>query len=203
MARRILPKGRRFFTAEIDIFGASFRTWASRVRNVVEYRRAQSRWWNDVSLTVWLCHEQRARGIVALGSVQEAELVKAFERWPTTLGPVASEDVRAEVYRVLHPTRIALIPDGRRYQSICFSVGRASRADERTSRDRGYAVHFVRANLSRFRPLSHQDRPGAWQAARQPTPQRTSAMAVGSRRQRPAKKQPSWPLRDNAVLDLF
>jgi hypothetical protein len=123
IARRILPKGRRFFTAEIDIFDASFRTWASRVRNVVEYRRAQSRWWNDVSLTVWLCHEQRARGIVALGSVQEAELVKAFERWPTTLGPVASEDVRAEVYRVLHPTRIALIPDGRRYQSISFSVG--------------------------------------------------------------------------------
>jgi len=121
---RILPDARRFFIIEIDIGEANFRAWASRVRNVVEYRRAQLRWWNEVSLTVWLCRGQRARGIVALGPIQEAELVEAFERWPTTLRPVASEDVRAEVYRALHPGQIAILAGGRRYQSISFSVGR-------------------------------------------------------------------------------
>lgn len=79
-----------------------------------------------MSLSVWLCRDQRARGIVALGSIQEAALVEAFARWPTTLRPVASDDVRAEVYHVLHPDRIAVVAGGRRYQSISFSVGRRS-----------------------------------------------------------------------------
>ena len=124
IARRILPEARRFFTTEIDVCGASFRSWASRVRNVVEYRRAQSRWWNEVTLTAWLCRDQHVRGILALGSLQQTELVKSFARWPTNLVPVAPEDVRAEVYRVLHQTKIAIIPDGRRYQSISISIGR-------------------------------------------------------------------------------
>lgn len=123
IARRILPHGRRIFTVEIELGQTSFRSWASSARNVIEYRRSQSRWWNELTLTVWLCRDQRARGILALGSVQEAELCKSFERWPTTLGPVAPENVRAEVYRALHPARIAIVPSGRRYQSISFSVG--------------------------------------------------------------------------------
>lgn len=124
IVRRTLPYGRRFFTVEIELGKTSFRSWASSVRNVIEYRRSQSRWWADVILKVWLQRDYRARGIVALGPVQETELVQAFERWPTTLYLLAPEDVRDEVYRVLHPTRIAIIPDGRRYQSISFSVGR-------------------------------------------------------------------------------
>ena len=123
IARRILPDARRFFTAEIDIGDASLRSWASRARNVVEYRRWRSRWWNEVTLAVWLHQDHGARGIVALGSVQEEELVEAFERWPTTLKFIAADSVRAQVYRVLHPNRIAMVPEQRRYQSISFSIG--------------------------------------------------------------------------------
>lgn len=123
ITRRSLPEARRLVTAEIDICDQSFRSWASRVRNVVQYRRSQSIWFNELSLTSWLCRDNRARGIVVLGSVQQAELIEAFERWPMTLKPVASEDVRAAVYRILHPDRIAAIPDARRYQSIQFSIG--------------------------------------------------------------------------------
>ena len=123
MARGVLLQGSRFITIEIELRQANFRRWASSVRNVVEYRRSQSRWWNEVSITGWLCHEQHVRGIVALGSVQEAELIQAFERWPTTLTPLASEDVRAELYRILHPDRLATVPNRRRYQSISFSIG--------------------------------------------------------------------------------
>lgn len=123
ITRRILPEARKFFTAEIDICDASFRSWASRVRNVVEYQRAQLMWWNEVSLTVWLGHDNRARGILVLGCVQEAELVEAFKRWPTTLRPIAPDTLREEVYRVLHADRIAVVPNGRRYQSISLSIG--------------------------------------------------------------------------------
>jgi hypothetical protein len=123
IARRTLPDGRLFFKVEIELGKTSFRSWASSARNVIEYRRSQSRWWNDVILNVWLCRDQRVRGILALGSVRETEFLKSFERWPTTLGPVAPENVRAEVYRSLHPARIAIVPNGRRYQSISFSVG--------------------------------------------------------------------------------
>ena len=123
ISRRVIPAARRFFAAEMLVCDTDFRLWASRVRNVIEYQRAQSRWFNDVSLTTWLCRDDRARGIVVLGCVQEAELIKAFERWPTTLRPISSEDVRAEVYRILHPDRIVALPNARRYQSIQFSIG--------------------------------------------------------------------------------
>lgn len=123
VANRLLPEARRFFTVQVEIGDANFRSWASRIRNVIEYRRSQSRWWNEVNLAVWLQQDQRARGIVALRSILEAELVEAFERWPTTLKPIAPENVRAEVYRVLHPARIATVPEQRRYQSVSFCIG--------------------------------------------------------------------------------
>lgn len=137
IARSTIPHGRRFFTVEIALGQIGFRSWASSARNVIEYRRSQSRWWADVSLTIWLQQDQRARGIVALGSIQETEFLKSFERWPTTLGPVAPENVRAEVYRSLHPARIAIVPNGRRYQSISFSVGprRLNAASPATDRE--------------------------------------------------------------------
>lgn len=123
IARRIVSHARRFFNTEINIGDANFRTWASRVRNVIEYRRGQLKWWNEVNLNVWLCRDYRARGIVGLGSTQEAELIEAFERWPTTLKPTAPENVRAEIYRVLNPNRIAMVHEQRRYQSISFNIG--------------------------------------------------------------------------------
>lgn len=123
IARRILPDARRFFSIEIEIGDVSFRAWAAQVRNVFEYRRSESRWWNEVSLTVWHCRDQRARGVVALGPILEAELVEALDRWPTTLPPIAPEDVRTTIYHALRPDRIAIIPTGRRYQSISFYIG--------------------------------------------------------------------------------
>lgn len=72
---------------------------------------------------MWLCRDQRARGIVALGAVQEAELIEAFKRWPQTLRPIAPDTLREEVYRALHRDKIAVVPSGRRYQSISFSIG--------------------------------------------------------------------------------
>jgi hypothetical protein len=123
IARRIPPDARRFFAVEIEIADNGFRAWASSIRNVIEYRRSQSRWWNEVSLKLYLCRDQKARGIIALGSILESELVEAFQRWPTMLRPLAPELVREEVYRILHPARIAVVPNGRRYQSISFSIG--------------------------------------------------------------------------------
>jgi len=125
IARRAVSNGRRFYTIEIDLeLGReNFRRWASRVRNVVEYRRARARWWDEVSLTVWLCRDQRARGIVALGSIQEAEFIKGFERWPTKIRTIPPEDVRAEIYQLLHVDKLAAVPNARRYQSINFGIG--------------------------------------------------------------------------------
>lgn len=76
-----------------------------------------------MSLSGWLRRDDRVCGIVALGSVTESEFTEAFERWPTVLRAIEISNVRAEVYRVLHPSKIALVPNGRRYQSISFSVG--------------------------------------------------------------------------------
>lgn len=122
IARGILPNARRFFAIEIEMGDAGFRPWASRARNVIQYRRSDSRYWNQVSLTVWHCRDQRAWGIVAVGPILEAELVEAFARWPTTLRPIVPEDVRTTIYHALRPDLLLAVPHGRRYQSISFST---------------------------------------------------------------------------------
>jgi len=123
VARRILPNGRHFFAADIAFEDVSFRRWCTQARNVVEYRRTLSPRWRDVSVRVWLCRSQRVSGVVALAGVSEADFRDAFSRWPTTLRAIDQGEVRAEIYHAVHPDRIAIVPDGRRYQSISFRVG--------------------------------------------------------------------------------
>jgi hypothetical protein len=92
---------------------------------VVEYQRrhTHARWWCELAAFTWLWRNQRVAGIVALGSVTECEFTDAFSRWPTTLRLIDASAVREEVYRTLHPSKIAILPNARRYQTISFTVG--------------------------------------------------------------------------------
>jgi hypothetical protein len=86
---------------------ADFWLWRVQARNVVDYRRA-SRWWSELTLCVWLRHDNRLCGILSLGAVTPDEFLAAVRRrWPITLQTIDPEKVREEVYAVIRPGQIA------------------------------------------------------------------------------------------------
>jgi hypothetical protein len=66
----------------LDEFGQ----WRVSAWNIFTYRRQICRWWHGVSMRVWLSNDSSIRGVIALGSITEAELLTAFgSRWSVTL----------------------------------------------------------------------------------------------------------------------
>jgi hypothetical protein len=64
----------------------SFSSWRIEARNVFDYRRRTSRWWQRSVLHVWLSNDGGLHGIVALGELTPEEFLDAFgSRWLTTL----------------------------------------------------------------------------------------------------------------------
>lgn len=114
---------------------ADFWSWRIEVRNLTDYRRRDCRWWREFLMTVWLCHDGRLRGIASLGSLTPAEVLEVLNRrWPTTLWPVESNDLRQEIAAIVHPTMIATIQVRARYQSLKFSIWpKASRTNRQSA----------------------------------------------------------------------
>lgn len=123
-SRRILAAHpRRLFAITVAPTLAAwtnFRSLRIQVRNLVEYRRQQSRWWRDLGLWGWLGSDGLVRGIGSLGSVLEDEFLKSFgRRWPTTLRRIEVQDVRSETYFAMRPGIILDTgPHHSRYQRV-------------------------------------------------------------------------------------
>src|SRR4051812_43456248 len=65
---------------------ADFWSWRIEARNLIDYRRRSSRWWQRSGLHVWLGNDGGLRGIAALGELMPEEFMDAFNsHWQTTL----------------------------------------------------------------------------------------------------------------------
>jgi hypothetical protein len=127
-------KAHNLYLVEIELAQSSFAdfwTWRIEARNVVDYRRRTDRWWRDFALNVWLNQDGMVRGIVTLGSVTPGEFLAVFSRWPTTLRPITPSTLRAEVYAIVQPSRLAFpaLPP-RRYQSLKLKIAAQRNAPE-------------------------------------------------------------------------
>lgn len=126
VARRILatnPRHLHAVTIEVPISSlADFWLWRVQARNVVDYRRA-SRWWSELTLCVWLRHDNRLCGILSLGATTPGEFQAAVgRRWPTTLRTLDPSVLREEIYAVIRPGKIASYDGSGRYQPVEFAV---------------------------------------------------------------------------------
>lgn len=102
---------------------ADFWSWRIEARNLIDYRRRDCRWWRELLLSVWLCRDGRLRGVVGIASLTPAEVLEVLNRrWPTTLRPVESNDLRQEIATIVHPRVITTIQVRARYQSLKFSI---------------------------------------------------------------------------------
>jgi hypothetical protein len=104
--------------------------------NVIAYRRQISRWWNGVSTRLWQCHDGSIRGVMALGSISEAEILKTIgARWPITLRRIEPDALSHEIWEATRPDMImADDPDLARYQPRQMTVRpRRTRATSRGS----------------------------------------------------------------------
>jgi hypothetical protein len=127
MAKRIASDSiGRLYAAEIELTPsapADFWRWRTEVRNLIDYRRRENRWWRFFLLQVWLCHDGKLRGIVSLGSLSEAEVLTAFnQRWPTTLQPIEASNLRREIAAIVHPSMITPVQVRARYQTVKLTI---------------------------------------------------------------------------------
>ena len=85
-----------------------FALWRVQMRNAVDHFRRQNIWARDLGVWVWLSQDGQARGILSLGSTTQTEFSSAFaRRWPTTLRPIASSDMKDELGAAIRPSMIA------------------------------------------------------------------------------------------------
>jgi hypothetical protein len=127
LSRRILQTAcPNLLAIEIDAAissTADFRQWRVEARNIVDYRRRESRWWRDAGLWVWRCQDETVRGVATLGSVTSDEFIAAFDqRWPITLRPIEPAALMDEVISVTGPGSIFSGASLWRYQTTKFAV---------------------------------------------------------------------------------
>ncbi len=127
ISRRVLAAHpRRLFAFTIAPTLAArtnFRSWRIQVRNLVDHRQQESKWWRDLGTWASLGSDGVVRKVVSLASVLEDEFLRAFERrWPTTLRPIVEKELRNEVYFAIRPSVIAQVKSIGRYQSIRLVV---------------------------------------------------------------------------------
>jgi hypothetical protein len=129
ISRRILAHdpGRLFaLTIEPNLAGiGEFSGWRTAIRNVVDYRRRQYRWWRGVGIWCWLSEDDCIRGIASIGSVTESEFCGAFaNRWPVSVRPITPSNLRHVMYwEALRPSVIVEAgPQQGRYQHIKITI---------------------------------------------------------------------------------
>jgi hypothetical protein len=99
--------------------------WSFRVgaRNFIDHRRRADQWWRDFMLQVWLCQDGRVRGVGRLVSLTDTEVLEAFQsRWPTTIRPLSSENLRSEIVQIVHPGSLSSAELSARYQSMKLAI---------------------------------------------------------------------------------
>lgn len=114
------------FVIEVDaqLTGlSSFWTWCVAVRNRLDYLRRQAQSWHGVGLTVWLCTDNRVRGIVGLGGNSAERFIKALDRWLVSLRPINVVALRTEVTAITRPEMMTRrMPVGGRYQRLKLAI---------------------------------------------------------------------------------
>ena len=128
------------FAVEIDadLSGVSpFWTWCVAARNRLDYLRRQDRGWRAVGMSVWLCSNNRIRGVIGLDGIAPATFMAVFARWSITLRPISRTELRAEIAAVTRPEMITRgLALERRYQRLTLSIrpARSSRQFPRLAR---------------------------------------------------------------------
>jgi hypothetical protein len=115
----------KFFAIELSLPSPSLADfWSFRVeaRNFIDHRRRSDQWWREFMLQVWLCQHE-LRGIGSLGSLIESEVLEAFQtRWPTSIRPLSSENLRLEIVQIVRPGLLPLAEMSARYQSLKLAI---------------------------------------------------------------------------------
>jgi hypothetical protein len=99
--------------------------WSFRIqcRNLVDHRRRRDFWWCSLLLHVWMGQDGMARGIESPGSLTSCEVQEAFQsRWPTTIRPLDSENLRSEIVQIVRPGLLPLAEMSARYQSLKLAI---------------------------------------------------------------------------------
>jgi hypothetical protein len=153
VAKRIAAEHcRGLFALEIDagLAGVSaFWTWCVAARNRLDYLRRQDRDWHSVGMSVWLCSDNRVRGVIGLEGMAQDFFVAAFARWSVTLRRVSPADLRTEITAVTRPEMITrgLTLEGR-YQRLTLSIRPA-----RSLQGAHYQVHPSRSVRGKLTPM--------------------------------------------------
>ena len=98
-----------------------FHSWRVSVRNLIDHQRRRCRWWQGVTISVWLGADGCVRGIVSLDAVTLEEFAEAFSRWRPSLRRIGSEEVAGVVVEAVRPGVVAAVDRGG-YQTIRFTV---------------------------------------------------------------------------------
>jgi hypothetical protein len=102
---------------------ADFRNFRVGARNFIDHRRRLDRWWREFMLQVWLCQDGRVRGVGGLGSLTDTEVLEAYQpRWPTSIWPLSSENLRSEIVRIVRPDLLPSAEVSARYQSLKLAI---------------------------------------------------------------------------------
>lgn len=119
--------------AELSDVSAFWR-WCVAMRNRLDYLRRQDRGWRAIGMSVWLCSDNRVRGVIGLGGIAPDFFLAALARWSVTLRPINPADLRAEITVVTRPEMITrcLILEGRD-QRLTLSI-RPARSSQRSCR---------------------------------------------------------------------
>ncbi|MGH1587307.1 hypothetical protein ACRBEV_01845 [Methylobacterium phyllosphaerae] len=119
------------FVIEVDaeLTGlSSFWTWCVAVRNRLDYLRRQDQSWRGVGLMVWLCTDDRVRGIVGLGGNSPERFIDAFNRWLVSLRPISVTVLRTEIATIARPEMVTgCMPLNGRYQRLKLTIRRHQR----------------------------------------------------------------------------
>lgn len=150
VAKRIArDQSRDLFVIEVDadLNGlSSFWRWCVAARNRFDYLRRQDQSWRGVGLTVWLCADDRVRGIVGMGGGSPERFIEAFGRWRVSLRPISVAALRTEMTAITRPEMVARrMPLDGRYQSLKLVIRPVPPA--RTAR-------FARRHLRRLHDLA-------------------------------------------------
>lgn len=127
VAKRIAREHPRdLFVIEVNagLSGLStFWRWCVAARNRLDYLRRQDRSWRGVGLTVWLCADNRVRGIVGMGGGSPERFIEAFGRWRVSLRPISVAALRTEITAITRPEMVARrMPLGGRYQNLKLTI---------------------------------------------------------------------------------
>jgi hypothetical protein len=102
---------------------SDFRHWRVEARNRVDYLRRVDARWRSFGIHVWLQRNATLQGVVTLGALGPAEVVKGLARWGAVLGAeITPEDLRAAIWSATKPRVISLAVGRARYQGLKLNI---------------------------------------------------------------------------------